>query len=361
MEHGPTSVGRLMTRNARGPVVFRCDVGAHAGVGHLMRCLALAEEFRSRGIDVVFSAAAATVPLADRQLRRRNVPCIPAPESADGHRRMIEALDPSLVVIDSYRLTATVYEAVRSTGVPVLAIVDAHPGGREADVYLNPNLGGEAMNTNLLPGSTFLGGLGYSLMRDEVLAGRELTKSGDDGNTPRVLAFFGGTDPFGAAPVLARKLISTGLPFEATVVASDRASVQSLRALPARTGQHVTVIGPTSRLVAELQSADAVISASGTSSLELMCLGKATGLVCVTGNQEPGYAGLIRTGGVLGLGFLEDLRTTTTVPEALLALLSDPDRRVELRERARQLVDGHGRRRVVDVTLTALAEGASCA
>ena len=50
---------------------MRCDVGPAYGVGHLMRCVALAEEFAARGFEVVFSAEVDSVPFALDQLGRR--------------------------------------------------------------------------------------------------------------------------------------------------------------------------------------------------------------------------------------------------------------------------------------------------
>ena len=36
-------------------VLMICDAGPEIGIGHLMRCVALAEEFQARGFEVLFS------------------------------------------------------------------------------------------------------------------------------------------------------------------------------------------------------------------------------------------------------------------------------------------------------------------
>ena len=330
-----------MTPNTTGPVLLRCDVGPRTGVGHLMRCLALAEELRDRGED--------RVELVREQLCSRDIPWVAPPVSPDDHRGLVARLGASLVVVDSYELPGPVYAALHDTGVPVLAIVDGPPGDRVADVYVNANLGAEGTPRGLAPGTTYLGGLDYALMRREVRAARRDTHREPDPLRPRALAFFGGTDPFGAAPVVTRAMVETRLPFEATVVAGSPALAGAVGAVAVRPGQRVTAVPPTPRLVDLVGGADVVLSAAGTSTWELMCLGVATGLVCVVDNQRPGYAAVTGHGSVLGLGELDDLRDGPS--PGLARLLSDPDLRQDLRRRARRLVDGHGVERVADAAL----------
>ena len=52
-------------------LLVRCDVGPAYGVGHLMRCVALAEEYAARGFEVVFSAEVDSVPFALDQVGSR--------------------------------------------------------------------------------------------------------------------------------------------------------------------------------------------------------------------------------------------------------------------------------------------------
>ena len=49
------------------------------------------------------------------------------------------------------------------------------------------------------------------------------------------------------------------------------------------------MIGPTVAARPQYVESDLVISASGTSTWELLCLGATAGLVCVVDNQEMGY------------------------------------------------------------------------
>jgi hypothetical protein len=205
-------------------VGIRCDAGARTGVGHLVRCVALAEELTARGVAVHFLSDLGGLPRASAQLDSRALPWHPAPYDAVG-------------------LAAA---AVRAGGRIVLAVGDGALRGQVADVYVDQNLDAELASPRLPPGAVRLAGLDYVLLRRAV---RELRPAAprDAGRarTPKVVAFFGGTDAYRAAPVLARLLVRTGAAFDATVVAADGGLRADLLALAPGPGQRIEVIAPT--------------------------------------------------------------------------------------------------------------------
>jgi spore coat polysaccharide biosynthesis predicted glycosyltransferase SpsG len=268
-----------------------------------MRCLALAEELRGRGADLVFVCDSHTVPWVDEQIRARGIPVEPAVHTPAEHVRLLARLDLDAVVLDSYDLDAEVFAAVRGSGLPTLAIVDGELRGADADVFVDQNLGSELDRPELPEGSRRLAGLDYVLLRDEVLARRPAQPPVPrPGGVPRVFAFFGGTDAFGAGPYVVAALAATGVPFEATVVAPGEELAAAVAAVGLGAGQRVEVIGPTSQLAAAVVAADLTVSASGTSTWELLCLGATAGLVCVVDNQVMGYERTVATGAAVGVG-----------------------------------------------------------
>ncbi|HEY3006131.1 MAG TPA: spore coat protein [Kribbellaceae bacterium] len=336
----------------------RCDVGPTNGVGHVMRCLALAEELRDRGADVVFICDSHTVPWANDQIVARGIPVEPEVSGVEAHLELFGRLGLSAVVFDCYDLDPAVYAAVRRSGVPVLALVDGDLRGAEADIYLDQNLGSELDGPALPAGSVRLAGLDYVLLRDEILDLRPaVPPSADAGNgrVPKVFAFFGGTDAYGAGPHVVAALAATGVPFDATVVAPRPELVEAVAAVPLVPGQQVETIGPTSRLAAAVVESDLVLSASGSSTWELLCLGATAGLVCVVDNQVMGYERAVATGAAAGVGVLSDLHDHPdhAVP-VLRRLLTDPAERARLAAAGWRLVDGKGRARVADALLALL-------
>ena len=133
------------------------------------------------------------------------------------------------------------------------------------------------------------------------------------------------------------------------MVAPDEDLAEAITAVPLNPGQRVEVIGPTSQLARAVVDADLVVSASGTSTWELLCLGATAGLVCVVDNQEMGYERAIATGAAVGVGVLSDLKEDPAAAAAVLRpLLADPVERARIAEAGWKLVDGQGRARVAD-------------
>ncbi|WP_205315429.1 hypothetical protein, partial [Nonomuraea lactucae] len=172
-----------------GRVGVRCDAGGACGVGHLVRCVALAEELTGRGVEVCFMGDLAGSAWARAQLLERSLPLVPAPERPERLAGLVRDLRLDAVVLDSYELPPGTGAAVRTAGAAVLAIVDGDPLGQEADLYLDQNLGAELRPFPLL--ARRLAGASYVLLRDSV---RRLHRTaGGRRPVPRVLCFFGGT------------------------------------------------------------------------------------------------------------------------------------------------------------------------
>jgi spore coat polysaccharide biosynthesis predicted glycosyltransferase SpsG len=326
-------------------VVVRCDAGPTYGVGHVMRCIALAEEFAARACEVVFVADLDAVPWARDQVRGRGFGHVQPPP--DDEVAFLVSFAPAFVVLDSYILPAEVCRGLRTSGIRVLAIVDGDPAARPADLVLDQNIGAEDDLWQTEPGSVRLAGLDYALMRNQIRASRPVAPRAADRDPVRVFAFFGGTDAYGAAPVVAAAAAATGLPWAMTMVAATSELAKACEAVALTPSQHLQVIPTTTDLAQHLETADVVLSAAGTSSWELLCAGAAAGLVCVAQNQEVSYDRAVAAGLVIGLGRLDALRSLEPLP-ALAELLADVRLRTELRRQGWSRVDGRGRERVVD-------------
>lgn len=326
-------------------VGIRCDAGPKTGVGHLVRCVALAEELTARGVDVHFLSDLGGLSWAASQLDQRGLPWHPAPYDAVGLVAAVERLELDAVVIDSYTLPPSHSEAVRRTGRRVLAIVDGDPRGQTADIYVDQNL-----DAVLEFGDVRLAGLDYALLRSSVRQLRPVAAPVHVATrTPKVVAFFGGTDAYRAAPQAARLLTLSGVPFDATVIAADDSLHAELLAVEPGPGQRFEIISPTDHLPKLLIDADLVISASGTSTWELLCLGRAAALLWVVDNQILGYERTIANGYAAGLGRLGDF--DAAAPSVLARLLTEASERTRLAARAWSAVDGRGVERVADALL----------
>jgi spore coat polysaccharide biosynthesis predicted glycosyltransferase SpsG len=341
-------------------VGMRCDAGPSTGVGHLIRSIGLAEEFLARGAAVTFLTNLGDVPWAREQLTARGLPMVPGPATPEEMLAAVGVHDLDLVVLDSYELDPRCGAALRAAGVPVMSIMDGETRGQIADLYVDPNLDAELLSPPLPPGARRLAGLPYVLLRDSVREQRPPAPRAATAGTPSVVGFFGGTDAYGAAPVVARLLVATGVPFAATLVAARPESAAALAEIDSGADQSIDVIGLTDRLPSMLSAADLVVSASGTSTWELLCLGAAAAMVWVVDNQRLGFDRVVARGLAAGLGRLDELSPGGPAAEfavrALSELLTQPARRSELAARAWAAVDGCGRERVAEAALTLIRD-----
>lgn len=334
-------------------VAIRVDALARLGVGHLVRQLALAEEFLGRGRRVRLFGVT-DVPWASEQIAARGL-TLEAPDAdpASFAARLV-AEGVGTVVIDGYEFGPELGAELRASGIVVATVCDAEFGlAQEADLYVDQNLGAVARR-DVHPDGQWLVGLDYVVLRDVVRDRRR--SSVERGAAPhagrlRVLVVFGGTDPFGGVRTVVPLLLGTGVPVEVVAIAARPEVADFLRGVPTGEGQSIEVHLLVDDLPGLAVTCDAAVSASGTSVWELACLGVPTALVCVTANQRIGYREATKEL-CLPAGELERLTPGGTDLELAAGtfrrLLSDADLRLALRERGRATVDGRGRERVAD-------------
>ena len=337
-------------------IVLRCDAGPRTGTGHVVRCVAIAEELAARGAVPVFLGTLGGVPFVEAQVRDRGFAHVELDDpSVEGVAAAVQTLGARAAVLDSYTLPLGLGEALQAAGVAVLAVVDDETRGIVADVYVEQNYGSESLDLAVPAGARLMAGVENALLRDVVRLRRPASPRGATAEVPRVVAFFGGTDAFGASPRLVAALAATGRPFAAQVVAVGDEVRASLRAVELGDGQTVELLDPVADLPALLVDADLVVSAAGTSTWELLCLGVPSALVAVVDNQEASFARLSASGLVAPLGLLSAVAADPSQAVALLRnLLSDAEARSELGARAWAAVDGDGRVRVVDALEAAI-------
>ena len=332
-------------------VGLRCDGGAAIGVGHLVRCLALADELLARGQQVTMIGDLGGVSWVQEQVRERGLDPIEGPADADGLATLALGLGLDAMVLDGYHLDAGSGAALRAAGVTVLAISDGPFGaGQRADIVLDQNLGATADPDR--DGTTLLG-LDYVLFRDQVLRHRRAVGTPVPlGPTLRVLTVFGGTDANAAAPVVVPLVLAAGGPMHVVAVAALPEIAAQLETVQTRPGQRLEVVAPVADLAALAASCDLAVTAAGTSVWEFLCLGVPAALVCVADNQGVGYEAVSQRGVAVPVGHLSALREDASARHdcvvALRRLLDDPDALSALARRGQALVDGRGRERVAD-------------
>lgn len=345
-------------------VALRCDASPRIGVGHLVRCLALADGLLARGWSVTLVGSVTGIPWVEDEVHRRGLQTLDAPDDPATLAALVDELGCAAVVLDGYHLDRATGAALRSRGTVVLAVVDGTWGAdQEADLYLDQNLdAGPVDGPQVPPGAGQLLGLPHVLFRDSVLDQRR-DRPEATARPPRVLTVFGGTDAQGAAPVVVPLVLATGLPVHVVAIAATDDLATALRPVADAgsldVGAHLEVRSPTPDLAALAAGCDLVVTAAGTSVWELLCLGVPAALVRVAENQRVGYDAVIGRDVAVGLGSLDGLRDDEAAREHVVATLrdalTDPEGARRRADAGQALVDGRGRDRVVEALERAVA------
>ena len=117
-------------------VLFRCDGGPELGIGHVMRCSALAAAFGALGWRSAFAVTRESAPLVSG---REVVIVPPGREGASVVAATCSAEDFEILVVDHYGLDAAFEGAARGAAALVVVIDDLADRAHDCDVLLDPN------------------------------------------------------------------------------------------------------------------------------------------------------------------------------------------------------------------------------
>jgi spore coat polysaccharide biosynthesis predicted glycosyltransferase SpsG len=291
-------------------LVLRADSGPSVGVGHVVRCLAFAEEAVARGWQVRFDGAVSG--WARAAFDDLGVPVGSGPLAAD------------VVLVDHYSLGALHVDGV------LVSVEDGPFGRRRADVVVDCGLAAVGRPDD--GSSVVLLGPRYAPLRRSVRDAREHRCAGAE-----VVVVLGGTAPERPLLTIMRAAAETGA--KVRVITSARVEAPGVLVEP-----------PRPDLPDVLAGAALVVSAAGVTLLELCCLGVPMALVLLADNQAMGYGAAIDRGAAVGLGPADEL-DQAAVATVLAELLADDARRTALAASASALVDGRGAARVLDAAI----------
>jgi len=340
--------------SSRRHLLIRADAGPSIGTGHVMRCLALAQAWRSRGGSVQFLSARIPHPL---QKRLGQEGCavhavdVDPGSSADADRlgQMARAQRPAWVVLDGYRFGTDYQQRVRQQGIRLLVLDDfGHAEQYACDAILNQNLGADPLRYRHRDRSTrLLLGTRYVLLRREFL--RSGTVGPREGSQPGcILVTFGGSDPRGMTLKVIHALERIGdVDLEVNVlVGSAFANRDALDRSAAQSRHTVRLMRDPRDLPRIMALADLAISAGGSTCWEL-CHAGVPQLILVTAENQWAIAAQLAAAGQRNLGWYDNC-SAERIASSVCQLWIDRTERQAMVRSARRLVDGRGAERVVD-------------
>ncbi|HYF33897.1 MAG TPA: UDP-2,4-diacetamido-2,4,6-trideoxy-beta-L-altropyranose hydrolase [Prosthecobacter sp.] len=330
---------------------IRADANSEIGIGHVMRCLALAQAWQDRGGRVRFISAIEAPALVGRlQSEQMEVAPMTAQPGSDEDLRLTinAATGAKWLVLDGYHFTKDYMLGVQESGLHLLLIDDlADRDLGDIEAVLNQNAyATEAMHARFHRVPRLLLGAGYTLLRREFVKNRGSKEIAQEGR--RVLITLGGADVPNATLQVLRALrqVKSALQVRVVVGVANR-HLDSLEAEVPNLSQHaVSLLVDPPDMPALMKWSDVTITAAGSSCWELCCLGVPLLMLVTAENQRlmPGYFRQHDIAEVFGE--LTEARVGEFA-ERLAGLLADAERRAQLSKAAALVVDGAGAERAV--------------
>lgn len=339
-------------------VVFRADASLDIGIGHVMRCLTLADALRGHGatchficrehpghlLDFIRKRGFSAHDLLCRKTDERPKDGTGAPQPAhahwldcdwqtDAHQTgdILADLLPDWLVVDHYALDIRWEQVLKGHYKKLLVIDDLADRPHACDVLLDQNLGRKAKDYAVLVPNhcTVLVGPHYALLRPEFAALREYSlRRREVPVLKQILITMGGVDQPNATGKVLEVLRACPLPHDChiTVVMGAHAPwLEQVCALAATLPWPTEVRVDISDMAQVMADSDLAIGAAGSTSWERCCLGIPSMMVILAANQQLIAHALDERGAAINLGSVANTEFSNKVTRGLHRLVSEQD------------------------------------
>ncbi len=341
-------------------LVIRADANSRIGNGHVMRCLALAENWKSRGGHVTFLSNC-------EELRERITEDHPDfihlekshPDPYDlektlsilRQRHYVSREYPrTWLVLDGYHFDSHYQHAIRKTGHRLLVIDDtAHLPNYHADLLLNQNYHAGHLPYQTDSDTKFLLGTRYVLLRREFLHFHKKQTMTPD-KARRLLVTLGGSDPHNTtlSVIEAIEMVDLFTLDVKIVVGPSNPHLDTLTQQVKRSKHNTQILRSVADMSPLMAWAHMAVSGGGSTCWELAFMGVPSLTVSLAENQLDIARALDQRGVSHFLGPVNEMSIDGTA-DAISDLIHSRSDRRRMTETGRCLVDGYGTERVVDV------------
>jgi UDP-2,4-diacetamido-2,4,6-trideoxy-beta-L-altropyranose hydrolase len=255
-------------------LLVRVDAGARIGIGHFMRCFALAQAWRDAGGTVEFLTHEPANAL-EKRIIGEGMALIRLNAQAGSQMDLLATTDrgkhASWTLLDGYHFDSAYQQALQAAVGHLLVIDDdGHAGRYTAELVLNQNRHADTVDYSNRSGTTrLLLGLDYVLLR------REFTQRIDSprryrGEQLRLLVTMGGSDPENATAKVLDSLSALADAQSRVVVGPANARRAALKS---RSTKRIQILDDVVDMQPHMEWANLAICSGGSSVWELLFMG----------------------------------------------------------------------------------------
>lgn len=273
-------------------VVFRVDGDPSIGLGHVMRCLALAQGLSAQGHSLVFMMSLASKQFCLAKLAGSvesaeivTLPDMPLEQEPSWIQQQFEQLDVDWLVIDGYQFNAKYRKELRSSRVKLALFDDMNNSGRlDVDMVINGAQNAEALDYQATAENAFLAiGQSYQVLRQEFF---EVDKDNWQ-NRDSLTLMFGGSDCANLTILVLQVLAQNSAKMPITVITGPAyTQLPELNKVITDSTLNITHLHDCQNMAEVMVRTKLAVSAAGGSQFELVACATPSLLVVVADNQK---------------------------------------------------------------------------
>lgn len=337
------------------PLVIRADATEKMGSGHVMRCIALAQEWSAKGGRVVF-ACRSLPPFQQKRVKEEGFDFFTIDEEPGSDRDALKTAEVSVsegagwVVVDGYHFADNFQRLLKERGLKILFIDDyKHSQKYCADIILNQNLyASSEMYENHEPYTRVLCGPRFALLRREFVRLVPFQRIPRE-KASKILVSLGGFDFENVTLKVLSALSVIGSPaFDVIICSSSRNPHLDFIVNVARNSAHrISVMTDVKTMDELMLNADIGIVSASTTSYEIAFTQLPSLLIVNAQNQELIAKSFHDRKAAISLGW-HDKMSDREISRGILMLAEDSNLRSEISKSCRSLLDGRGALRVAE-------------
>ena len=330
---------------------IRADANSRIGIGHIMRCIALAQAWQDHEGEITFISHCESKPLKQR-IQEEGFSFIslnsihPNPTDLKMTLSILKEGMPKYkkwLVLDGYHFTPEYQKAIRDRGIRLLVIDDMdHLPYYHADILINHNIYAQELTYNCNGDTNLLLGARYVFLRKEFLEYSNLRRNIPD-RARNILVTLGGADPDNVAlKVIEALCLFSNLQIEVNIVVGPaNINQEKLRdALDSSNFIYHLLFNPLN--IPDLMAwADLAISAGGNTIWELAFMGVPCVIITLAENQQPVAEELAKIGMASNLGW-HNILSQADVMQAVKRLIFSKTTRREMSQKGQAIINGSG-------------------
>lgn len=266
-------------------IAIRADGSSNIGMGHIMRCMAIAKEFKKRNIEVLFITKQNEIVsniLVENKLKIINITPMNLKEEILIVKNILLKENIDTILVDSYYLSDNYLNQLSVACKLLISIDDNNLYTNPSDIIINPNIYGPDLNYYVKNSKVkLLLGWDYIILRDEFI---NLSPIIINEKVKNILVTMGGTD-INNYTIKVLKSINN---IEATInviIGSGFKCIDEIKRI-SEDKTNINLIYNPSNIAQVMKENDIAISAGGTTIYELASLGIPTILITQAENQK---------------------------------------------------------------------------